>query len=500
MVNLAFTRGTFILTAAAAVLFATTRSLSTETKITDPLPEPVQASGLGIRLTPFVQISGEPRLNMFKALPDGRMFINDQRGDFYLVNRRHEVKAPSVTEATAPGVMEVRRYLRLQDYVEVFYPKEDNQQVGFLSFAFHPNFERNGVFYTVSTARRTGRADFPSKRPIHDRHGLVVEADHDDVLHRWVARDPAAPTFAGTVSELMRIEEPYRDHNTGEIAFNPLARPGDEDYGLLYIGVADGGSDGFPVSKTDPLDNGQDLSTPLGAILRIDPEAVEASGRPYGIPGSNPFAGDANPSTLGEIYAYGLRNPHRLAWDPRSGHLLVFEIGQWLIEEIDVVVAGGNYGWGDREGAWVIDERDEHALYPLPSDDEQFGFRYPWAMYDHPGDPEVPMSGAGAIAGGYVYRGQDIPYLVDRVVFADFTVDGRFFVLDEGQVDDGAYPTEAAVRTLEVYDVSGRPSTASRIIHGIDGRRTDVRIGQDHRGELFVTNKHNGWVYKLDGV
>ena len=487
MVNVAFTRGAVLLAATATAGIATAYSVRWPARITDPMPGPVERSGLGVSLVPFVRIDsdGAPaRLNMFKALPDGRMFINDQRGDLYVVADQREV----------------RRYLHVQDHVDLFYPAKDNRQVGFLSFAFHPDFERNGIFYTVTTAARSRRANFPSKRPVLDKNGAPVEPDHDDVVHKWTADDPAASTFSGSVVEIMRIEQPYRDHNTGELAFNPLAHPGDDDYGLLYIGVADGGSDGFPVSQTDPLDNGQDLSTPLGAILRIDPEAPPAAGRAYGIPASNPFAVDGDPSTLGEIYAFGLRNPHRFSWDPKSGHLLAFEIGQWLIEEIDVIVPGGNYGWGDREGPWVINERDEHALYPSPPDDADRGLRAPWAMYDHPGDARVPLSGPGAIAGGYVYVGRDVPYLAQRVVFADFSADGRFFVLDAVAVDASPAPKGATVLTLDVYDAAGRLSSPSRIIHGVDGRRTDVRIGQDHQGELYVTNKHNGWVYRVRPV
>ena len=481
MVNIVLPRNTLLVTN-ITVLGAIGLSLQAcdATKITDPMPEPVQQSGLGIRLTPFVRIDSEtaPRLNMLKALPDGRLFVSDQVGSLYLVRNG-----------------QVGRYLELKEHVDLFYPKDDNRQVGFLAFAFHPEFATNGVFYTVSTAELSGHAEFPAKRPIYDNAGHVIEPDHDDVIHRWIADDPNASTFSGSVSLVMRLEQPYRDHNTGEIAFNPYAAPGDDDYGMLYIGIADGGSDGFPVARTDPMDNGQDRSTPLGAILRIDPEASGVRGQPYGIPASNPFVDDGDPATLGEIYAFGLRNPHRFAWEPDGGHrLFTFDIGQWFIEEVNVVHAGGNYGWGDREGCWLVDEGDEHALYPLPSDDDRFGYRYPVAMYDHPGNPRLPMSGPGAIAGGFFYRGSEIPYLFNRMVSADFTSDGRFFVIDHLKAKSAA----STVSTLAVYDSWGHRSTASRIIHGVDGLRTDVRFGEDHRGELYVTNKHNGVVYKIE--
>lgn len=486
MVDLVFTRGVLLLTVAATVLFAASHYLSSATRITDPLPEPLQESDFGVRLVPFAHVDVEtpPRLNMLKSLPDGRMFVNEQSGQLYLISKSGEV----------------RSYLRLQDYVSVHFPGEHRQQLGFLAFAFHPHFADNGIFYTVSTDLSDGRPDFFSKRPIRNRDGKAVGSDHYDVLRRWVAKDPRQSSFSGSVSTILRIEQPYRDHNTGEIAFNPLAQPGQPDFGLLYIGVADGGSDGFPVAETDPLDNGQDLSTPLGAILRIDPEAASELSETYGIPASNPWAQDGDPRTLGEIYAYGFRNPHRFTWHPESGHMLAFDIGQWFIEEINVIVAGGNYGWGNREGLWVVDERDEQALYPRPAADREYGYRYPWAMYDHPGQLGEPLSGPGAIGGGFVYRGRAIPELRGRLVFADFTADGRFFVIDGDAVDASAEPDLAKVLTLRVHDGQGRPSTASRIIRGVDGQRTDVRFGEDEEGELYVTNKHNGWIYRLAAV
>ncbi|WP_242056465.1 MULTISPECIES: PQQ-dependent sugar dehydrogenase [unclassified Nostoc] len=100
---------------------------------------------------------------------------------------------------------------------------------------------------------------------------IEVHHSHHDVILEWKTTNPAANTFSGTVREIMRIEQPYPDHNVGQLGFNPNVKPGNFDYGMLYIATADGGSDGFPVSDTDPLDNGQDLSTLLGKILRINP-------------------------------------------------------------------------------------------------------------------------------------------------------------------------------------------------------------------------------------
>ena len=450
-------------------------------EILDPIPQEIRASGLGVRLVPFAHVPGvePPRLNQLRVLPDGRMFVNDQRGVLYEVD----------------GSGRVSTYLRLTEYIDLFFPKERNGQVGFMSFAFHPEFGDNGVFYTTITSTLSGVADFPAKRPILDSEGRELSPDHDDVLLRWICKDPGATVFSGEARVLMRIEQPYRDHNMGEIAFNPRSRPGDPDYGILYIGVADGGSQQFPVAQTDPLDNGQDTQTPLGAILRIDPEGTSSPSGAYGVPGDNPWVGSPAKG-LGEIFAYGLRNPHRMHWD-NDGTLYVFDVGQWFIEEINRIEPGANYGWGEREGRWVVDETNEFALFALPEDDERFGFRYPIVMYDHPGDPTKPWTGPGAIAGGAVYRGRAIPYLQGKLVFADFSPDGRFFVVDRNELEGGSNPPSVLPKALAIYDVDSRRSSASRIINGVDGERTDVRIGVGVDGELFVTNKRNGWIYRL---
>ena len=320
---------------------------------------------------------------------------------------------------------------------------------------------------------------------------IEVHHSHHDVILEWKTTNPAANTFSGTVREIMRIEQPYPDHNVGQLGFNPNVKPGNFDYGMLYIATADGGSDGFPVSDTDPLDNGQDLSTPLGKILRIDPLGRNSANSKYGIPKDNPFAQDDNPKTLGEIWAYGLRNPHRFSWD-RSGEgkMLIVDIGQALIEEINLGIKGANYGWGNREGTWVIDEKNENVLFPLPKDDSKYGYTYPVAQYDH----DQPASWKGfygvAIAGGYVYRGKAIPELVGQYIFADFGNDGRFFHVPVNELVNGK---QAKIKELRLFD-GKKESTFLEIV---GSKRSDVRFGVDEQGEIYVTSKSDGKVRKI---
>ncbi len=179
---------------------------------------------------------------------------------------------------------------------------------------------------------------------------------HDTILLEWTAKNPAAATYdGGPPRELMRFEHPFGNHNGGQLAFNPLATSRDADFGLLYIGSADGGSGG------DPLDLAQNLHSAFGKLLRIDPLGSNSANGKYGIPASNPFVKDNDPKTLGEIYAWGLRNPQRFTWDPKNGNMFVADIGQNTVEEINLVTAGANLGWNDWEGSFAFVESRRRA-------------------------------------------------------------------------------------------------------------------------------------------
>ena len=140
------------------------------------------------------------------------------------------------------------------------------------------------------------------------------------------------------------------------MSFNPLAAPGAIDFGLLYVGVADGGSGG------DPLGVGQNLGVPYGKILRIDPLGSDSANGQYGIPAGNPFVSDSDAGTLGEIYAYGVRNPQRFGWDPLNRNLFLADIGQNIVEELSLVPAGGNLGWNAWEGSFGFVSRQAVSL------------------------------------------------------------------------------------------------------------------------------------------
>ncbi|MCH6259455.1 PQQ-dependent sugar dehydrogenase, partial [Puniceicoccaceae bacterium K14] len=210
-----------------------------------------------------------------------------------------------------------------------------------------------------------------------------------------------------------------------EISFNTAASFDSDDYGNLYICIGDAQTTihGFP-ELTHRLDS------VLGSILRIDPLGTDSANGQYGIPTDNPWADDGDDNTLGEIFAYGFRNPHRISWDSSDEtFMLSGEIGERSIEEINLIEPGNDYGWNDREGTFVINsdwannpnsENDE--VFELPANDADFGYTYPVV--------QLGRNEARAIIGGYIYRGAAIPALQGKYIFGDLQDGGKIFYVD----------------------------------------------------------------------
>lgn len=291
----------------------------------------------------------------------GRLFVVGQRGTIHVLDN---ASAPS------PQV-----FLNLRDKVR--YSDRENEE-GLLGLDFHPNYEKNGEFFIYYSTR-----------------AYEPQQQHVSVISRMRV-SPDDPNRADPESEevLMTIEQPFWNHNGGTIVFGPD--------GYLYIGLGDGGA------ANDPHGNGQNLSTLLGSILRIDIDS-KSDGRPYGIPADNPFVNrrGARP----EIFAYGIRNVWRIAFDAKTGDLWAGDVGQDLWEEIDIIRKGGNYGWNLREGM--------HAFRNGAQASE--AFIEPLFEYHH----DIGKS----ITGGNVYRGTRVPQLEGKYVYADY-VSGDIWALD----------------------------------------------------------------------
>jgi hypothetical protein len=444
---------------------------------TDPFPEPIAATEGVIRVgfvnfATLPDVGGQPARMMLLSDEPGsrRLFVNDMRGPLYSVSYDGRT---------------VKLYLDINAPAWGVQVQSGGNERGFQSFAFHPQFNRTGSpgfgrFYTLTDTSNTTPA--PDFRP---RGG---NRTHDTVLLEWTAKTPSAETYdGGAPRELMRFEQPFPNHNGGQIAFNPLASATAADFGLLYIGFADGGSGG------DPLELSQNLSTAFGKMLRIDPLGSNSGNKKYGIPASNPFANDGKPETLGEIYAYGLRNPQRFTWDSRNGNLFAADIGQNIVEEISIVTAGANLGWNDWEGSFTFISRNAVGLTNPRSDPKMV---YPVVEY---GQLDPLLQPQSAVTVGSVYRQTAIKPLANLLIFGD-NPSGEIFYINADKLPAGG---QAPIRRILLND-AGTPKTLLQIIKETNtkqGRqpapRADLRFGEGPNGQIFLLNKRDGVIRLL---
>ena len=303
----------------------------------NPIPEPIVKRGIAVAIVELARLpdtrgmrpadqdvkpAGWARINYVRDLPDGRRFANDSRGLLYLMDAKNQPQVYANLTETFPRAV----YNRLSS--------------GFIAFVFHPEFARNGLFYTVHAEQGPNNPAKPDFIP--PGYGLK-DVTYQTAVTEWRATNPAASMFAGTRRELLRTAHVVANltHPLSAVEFNPTARPGSVDYGLLYISGSDHGfSNGGGSNQSNPAQT-QRLDSIMTAILRIDPRSpsvtrgVKGLGD-YTIPKANKFAADGSPNTLGEIYAYGFRNAHRLSWDT-DGTMFANDIGMNHIEEINIV-------------------------------------------------------------------------------------------------------------------------------------------------------------------
>ena len=297
--------------------------------------------------------------------------------------------------------------------------------------------------------------------------------------------DPAADTFAGTSRELFRYRFAGQIHAIQQIDFNPTAEPGDDDYGLLYLAVGDGG---YGVETDIP----QQLGDPSGKILRIDPAGTDAPNGAYGIPDTNPWVGE--PGALGEIWAIGMRDPHRFSWDAEGKHdMFLGHIGQRAIEAVYEVDAGDDFGWPDVESRLDYQNDTQCRLDPMTAEQAAKGYDFPVASYAHetPANWSCNADSGHAISGGHVHRG-DLPGLKGKYVFGDL-VKGEVYYATASQLRDDS-DREATVHELQLYDTSG---TRMRMSDFVGDGRVDLRFGTDSDRSLYLLAKANGKIWKV---
>lgn len=491
---------------ASTALFAVLASSGASAQMTsNPIPEPVVKKGLAVEIKDYVRLpetrgmrpadqdvnpSGYARVSFVKDAPDGRRFANDSRGFFYIIGKDNQTHLYADVTKAFPNAI----YNRLES--------------GFIGFAFHPEFARNGLFYTIHSEKGPGNPKTPDFIPIG--YGLK-DVTYHNVITEWHATNPAADTFEGTRRELLRHAHVVQNltHPMGAVEFNPRSKPGDEDYGLLYTSGSDHGfSNGGGPNASNPAQT-QRRDTIMTAILRIDPRSPSVSGGrkglgDYTIPPSNKLASDTDPATLGEIYAYGFRNAHRISWDMNDGTMFASDIGMDNVEEINIVKNGGNYGWMKREGIWNNGRPLGGALnqlFPLSKDilegKAKDGFIYPVAMYDH--------DEGRSVTDGFTYHGK-IESLRGKFVFGDIQR-GRLFAADVAalkKADDGIPQTVAPIEEIQLFvkDAQGKRQDVSlqdlvEKTLGAETARADLHIGRSADGELFITSRQDGMIRML---
>jgi hypothetical protein len=469
----------------------------------NPLPAAVEKKGLAVEIKDFARLpdtrgkhgeddvtpAGWARVSYVRDLPDGRRFANDSRGFIYVFDKDNKPTVYADTSAAFPyGI-----YNRLES--------------GIIGFVFHPDFARNGLFYTVHSEKGPGNPKNPDFIP--PGYGLK-DVTYHNVITEWHATNPAANVFQGTRREILREAHVVANltHPMGAVEFNPTAKPGDADYGLLYTSGSDHGfSNGGGPNASNPTQT-QRLDSIMTAILRIDPRSpsethgVKGLGD-YTIPMANKFAADGDPRTLGEIYAYGFRNAHRISWDD-DGTMFASDIGMDNIEEINIVRNGENYGWMRREGIFENGRFRGGALnqlYPLPAEildgRVKDGYTYPVAIYDH--------DEGRSVTDGFAYHGR-IAALRGKFVFGDIQR-GRIFAADIAamkKADDGIPQTLAPIEEIQLYvkDASGKRVDVSfqDLIDKTMGAKTsraDLHISHTRDGELLLTSRQDGMIRML---
>ncbi len=337
-----------------------------------------------------------------QATPDqtNRLFVVEQDGRIYSFGNQSNVAIKTL-------------FLDISARV-----RTEHNEEGLLGLAFHPDFAKNGAFfvnYTASNPRRTVVSRF---RTTDAGHLLADPATEDVIIH---------------------IEQPYGNHNGGQIAFGPD--------GYLYIGMGDGGS------ANDPHGHGQNLKTLLGDLLRLDINRRDG-GNNYAIPSDNPYVNHSN-GARPEIFASGLRNPWRFSFDKATGRLWVGDVGQNTIEEINIIDKGNNCGWNIMEGS---------RCFTPASGCNQAGLTLPVFEYDH--------TEGQSVTGGYVYHGKAMPNFVGYYFFGDFG-SGKLWAI---QVDP-----ERKVKNHFTTDTHKNIST----------------YGVDSAGELYLCDYYAGKIYRL---
>ena len=348
------------------------------------------------RLLPVASGFNKPTFLIHAGDGGRRLFVTEQPGRILVIKDGNVLPAPFLDIVSIVG--------------------SDGNEQGLLSVVFHPNYTSNGFFFVNYT-----------------------NTQGDTTIARYQVSDNPDVADPDSARILLTINQPYVNHNGGQLVFGPD--------GYLYVGMGDGGA------ANDPHDNGQNLNTLLGKILRLDVDNAD----PYGVPQNNPFVNQADARP--EIWSYGWRNPWRFSFDQATGDMYIADVGQNQYEEVDVELAGTsggqNYGWRLMEGL--------HCFNPQNCDPASLGVMLPVVEYDH--------SQGCSVTGGYVYHGSDFPALTGVYFYGDYCSGIIWGLRREA---DGSW---AQAQLLQA-------------------RANISSFGQDEAGEVYVVD-HHGDIFQI---
>lgn len=398
------------------------------------------AQGAGVGLKQLADGFVSPTALVSLPGAEGKLLVADQIGTIWILDKE--------------GKREEKPFLDLTSKLTKLNQGFDER--GLLGLVLHPDFKNNQKFYVYYSAPKSETAP--------------TDFDHTSHLSEFVAKEE----ILSTERVLLKIDQPYFNHNGGSIQFGPD--------GFLYIAMGDGG-EANDVGRRPEIGNGQYLDTLLGKILRIDVNADKE----YKIPADNPFVGKTG--VRPEIFAYGLRNPWRMSFD-RGGkrELFAADVGQAAYEEVNIVVKGGNYGWRIREGFHCFNPKSpKNAPEECPKTgangepllDPIFEYKNFGAF---PKDPEAKGT---SITGGYIYRGKALANLQGNYIFADWS---RLWVKADGVIFAASRSEQGKTWKMQPIELTSHPK-------GVGGYV--VSFGEDADGELYVlTNGANGLIGK----
>jgi glucose/arabinose dehydrogenase len=497
----------------------------------DLLNDPLHFSGATLRIRPYASMpSGfNDIIGMTYRPDDTRMYVTATEGTIFAINVDGTGNTSAVPWFDASAAVQTATGRSMNG---------NTGQRGLQSVAFHPDFGNVGspgygkLYTTMLENRPANPGNSAFKYLGNTTYG---GGGADGVLAEWTFNHTTGQVTTNSYRELFRVNMANYDHPIKQAQFNPHAQPGDEDYGLLYM--THGDSNNQDSLGNDPQDRGD----VMGKMIRINP--LQSGSNRYTIPATNPFYSSSSPSptgssVLGEVYAYGLRNPHTFSFNPDNQgniHILVGDIGRDNIEEVNLVKPGYNYGWTKREGTFIHHQQIANhpdtgyidGVDPLPANEATVGidtygtrYTYPVAQWDHNGiDVEVGADWwtGNSIATSFVIQNGSDPALHNQFIHLNFASNhGEVYHNDFDDIleavtqlnpsdptrDDPSELTQSENFRLHIsYDDDNDPSTAPQLVDDFNRvfdpnwARSDARFVEGLLGEMYISSKWDGRVY-----